>query len=166
MAGGPAAIPDAVLTDQNGQSVHFLELVKDRIVVVNFIFTSCTTVCSPMGANFAALQQKLGDRDGVRLISVSIDPTTDTPQRLKSWSERFHARPGWTLLTGPKNDVDALLKALGVYTPNRFSHAPVALVGRDAAGPWERVNGLLAPDEFMTIIDAMRSRAPVAKAAK
>src|ERR1044071_2568052 len=86
-----AKIPDVALVDQNGRSVRFYsDMVKGKTVVVNFIFTSCTTVCSPMGANFAALQQRLGDRSDVALLSVSIDPTTDTPARLRSWSERFH----------------------------------------------------------------------------
>jgi protein SCO1 len=153
-------IPDVLLTDQDNQSVHFhSDLVKGKIVVMNFIFTSCTTVCSPMGATFAALQRRLGDRPGVVLISVSIDPVTDTPARLKSWSQRFHAGPGWTLVTGPRTEVERLLKSFGVYSPNRFTHAPIALVGSDASGRWERVSGLLAPDKFVSLIDAMRPRA-------
>jgi protein SCO1/2 len=159
-------IPDVQLTDQNGHRVHFRgDLVKGKIVVVNFIFTSCTTVCSPMGANFAALQRQLGDRPGVALISVSIDPTTDTPAKLKSWSERFHARPGWTLVTGSRNDIERLLKSLGVYSPNRFTHAPIALVGSDASGRWERVSGLLAPEKFVSLIDGLRPRASNLEAA-
>ena len=150
-------IPDVALVDQNGHAVHFYgDLVKGKTVVVNFIFTSCTTVCSPMGANFAALQERLGDRSDVALISVSIDPTTDTPARLKSWSERFHPRAGWTLLTGSRTDVERLLKSFGVYTPNRFTHAPIALVGNDLTGQWERVNGLLAPDKIVAVIDSVR----------
>jgi protein SCO1/2 len=123
---------------------------------MNFIFTACTTVCSPMGANFAALQKRLGDRSDVALVSISIDPSSDTPARLKAWSERFHARSGWTLLTGKRADVEHVLKALGVYTPNRFTHAPIALVGSDASGRWERVSGLLPPDEFVRLIEAVR----------
>jgi protein SCO1/2 len=155
-AGVAAAQDDVALIDQNGRHVRFNDLVKDKLVVVNFIFTSCTTVCSPMGANFAALQRRLGTRNDVALISVSIDPTTDTPAKLKSWSARFGARPGWTLVTGAQNDVDRLLKSLRVYSPNRFSHAPVALIGRDAR--WERVNGLLEPEKMVRMLDELRTR--------
>ena len=120
--GGATApvIPDVVLQDQEGRSVRaYSDVIKGRLVVMNFIFTSCTTVCSPMGANFAALQSQLGPHSDVALVSLSLDPLTDTPQRLKQWSERFGARPGWTLLTGSKDDVDRLLAALRVSSPNR-----------------------------------------------
>lgn len=146
-------IPDVSLIDQHGKPVRFYgDLVKGRIVVMNFIFTSCTTICSPMGANFAALQKRLGDRRDVALISVSIDPGMDTPARLKSWSARFHAQPGWTLVTGRKSDIDRLLKGLRVYSANPFSHAPVAIVGSDATGRWERVSGLLPADKMAGMI--------------
>src|SRR5687767_2097048 len=95
------SIPDIAVIDQNGKAVRFhRDLVQGKLVAMNFIFTSCTTVCTPMGANFAALQKLLGDRTDVALISVSIDPVNDTPARLKAWSARFQARPGWTLVTG------------------------------------------------------------------
>jgi protein SCO1/2 len=147
------AVPDVVLRDQDGQRVRVAELIRDRIVVMNFVFTSCTTICSPMGANFGALQSHVG-RD-VRLISVSIDPGTDTPARLKRWSAQFHAGPSWTLLTGDAADVETLLKAMGVYSANRFSHAPILLVG-DGTGRWVRANGLVAPAEVVKLIHGMR----------
>ena len=158
------SIPDVALVDQNGQSVRLDDLTKGKLVVMNFIFTSCTTVCSPMGANFAALQTRLGDRRDVALISVSIDPSTDTPAKLKAWSQRFKARSGWTLVTGPNRDVEQLLKALRVYSPNRFSHAPIALIGSDASGRWERVSGLLEPDQMLRILDGLRTSTPKAEA--
>ena len=153
------SMPDATLVDQNGQSVRLADLTKGKLVVMNFIFTSCTTVCSPMGANFAALQTKLGDRRDVALISVSIDPSTDTPAKLKAWSQRFKARSGWTLVTGPDRDVEQLLKALRVYSPNRFSHAPIALIGSDVSGRWERVSGLLEPGQMLRILDGLHPSA-------
>lgn len=140
------SIPDVALTDQNGRGVHFYsDLVKGNVVAINFIFTSCTTICSPMGANFAALQKQLGDKSGVRLISVTIDPGMDTPERLKRWSGRFGARPGWTLVTGPRPDVERLLRALDAYTPDRFAHAPLVIIGDDARGVWTRINGARPP---------------------
>ena len=150
------AIPDVRLVDQDGKSVRVSELLHGKTAVMNFIFTSCTTVCSPMGANFAALQARLGDRGDIALISVSIDPLMDTPARLKQWSARFHAKPGWTLLTGDKHDVDALLKGMGVYTSNRFAHAPVVMIGNTASGRWIRANGLTPPADLVPIIEEAR----------
>src|ERR1043165_6695634 len=105
-------IADAPVIDQTGAARHFYsDLVKDRVVVMNFIFTSCTTVCPTMGATFARVQKLLGSRD-VTLISVSVDPLTDTPQRLDAWSRKLDAKPGWTLVTGTRSDIDRLLKSL------------------------------------------------------
>lgn len=148
------AVPDVVLRNQDGEKIRVAELIRDRIVVMNFVFTSCTTICSPMGANFGALQSHVG-RD-VRLISISIDPGTDTPARLKRWSAQFHAGPSWTLLTGDADDVETLLKAMGVYSANRFSHAPILLVGDGGTGRWVRANGLVAPAEVVKLIHGMR----------
>ena len=150
------AIPDVALLDQEGRSVKlYSDLVKDRVVVMNFIFTSCTTICSPMGANFAALQKKLGDRKDVELISISLDPAIDTPARLKSWSRRFKARPGWTLLTGESEDIDRVLKAVGADTPDRYQHSALLLVGNDRSGEWTRANGLASPATILQTIQRM-----------
>ncbi len=86
---GSLQIPDVALVDQDGRTVRFWsDLVQGRVVAVSFVFTTCTTICPPLGANFARLLQILGSRAGksVELISVSVDPATDTPQRLKAWA--------------------------------------------------------------------------------
>ena len=130
------SVPDVSLVDQDGKAVHFYsDLVKDRVVAMNFVFTTCTTICPPMGATFAKLQKLLAGKD-VQLISVSIDPATDTPERLKAWAGKFGAGPGWTLVTGDRNEVTRLLKALGVYTAAVGDHSPlVLLVGWTMAIP-------------------------------
>ena len=151
-------IPDASLVDQDGRTVRFYtDLVKDRVVAVNFIFTTCTTICPPMGANFARLRKLLGDRAGreVHLISVSVDPATDTPERLKAWSQKFGAGPGWTLLTGDRDEVVRLLKALGAFTPDISDHSPLVLLGNDARHQWTRASGLAAPARLAELIDGM-----------
>ena len=152
-------VPDVTLRNQDGQRVSvYSDLIRDKIVVMNFVFTSCTTVCSPMGANFGQLQSHLGP--DVRLISVSIDPATDTPARLKRWSSQFHAGPSWTLLTGDSGDVERLLKALGVYTADRFSHSPVMLIGDGRNGRWLRGNGLAPPDDVLAMIRRVETAGP------
>ena len=157
---GATEIPDVTVVDQNGKTIRFHhDLVKGKIVAINFIFTSCTTICTPMGANFAALQKLLGDRTDVVLISVSIDPTNDTPKRLKAWSARFNAKPGWTLVTGEPSELERIAKALGAYSGSALNHSPVAVIGNDASGKWTRVNGLVPPAKLVTMIDAHRTRA-------
>jgi protein SCO1/2 len=151
-------IPDLALVDQNGRTVHFYkDLIEGRTVAINFIFTTCTTICLPMGANFAHLEKMLGGRAGreVNLISVSIDPETDTPARLKDWAGKFHGGPGWTLVTGSKPEVDRLLKALGAFTADKQDHSALALIGNARAGEWIRQNALASPDAFLRQLDRM-----------
>lgn len=149
-------VPDVKLVDQDGNPVNFYtDLVKGQVVAMNFVFTSCGTICPPMGANFAKLQKLLDGRPGgprVRLISVSIDPGTDTPERLKAWAAKFGARPGWTLVTGNGEDIERLLKALGVYSGLPDRHTPVVLVGDDASHQWTRAYGLAPPEKLAELI--------------
>ncbi len=146
-------IADAPVIDQTGATRHFYsDLVKDRVVVMNFIFTSCTTICPTMGATFARVQRILGDRN-VSLISVSVDPATDTPQRLDAWSKKLDARPGWTLVTGDKPEIDRLLKSLGVFTPSRETHTPTLLIGDARSGRWQRPSGFTSPATIVSLID-------------
>ncbi len=156
------AIPDVELLDQNGDKVHFYtDLVKGKTVAINFIFTTCTTICPPLGATFARVQKDLGERAGrdVRLISVSVDPATDTPERMKAWGAKFHAVEGWTLVTGAKPEVDKLLLALGAATASPADHSPTILIGNDAAGQWTRTYGLARPGVLVKLIgDAAEGR--------
>ncbi|HLM55060.1 MAG TPA: SCO family protein, partial [Pyrinomonadaceae bacterium] len=156
------SIPDVELLDQDGRKVRFYsDLVRGKTVAVNFIFTTCTTVCPPLGATFARVQKELGGRVGrdVQLISVSVDPVTDTPERMKAWGEKFKAGPGWTLVTGEKAAVDELLKALAASTARKEDHTPTVLIGNDAKGEWTRAYGLTAPSKLVRIIgDAAEGR--------
>jgi protein SCO1/2 len=149
-------IPDVELLDQNGRKIHFYtDLVKGKTVVINFIFTTCTTICPPLGATFARVQKELGDKAGedVRFISISVDPATDTPERLKSWGAKFHAGPGWTFVTGNKPQVDELLRALGASSASREDHTPTILIGNDAHGFWQRTYGLAKTSEIIQLIN-------------
>jgi cytochrome oxidase Cu insertion factor (SCO1/SenC/PrrC family) len=149
-------IPDVELLDQDGRKIHFYtDLVKGRTVAINFIFTTCTTICPPLGATFARVQKELGDKVGrdVRFISISVDPATDTPERLKAWGAKFHAGDGWTFVTGNKPQVDELLRALGASSARREDHSPTVLIGNDAQGNWTRTYGLANTTQLVQIID-------------
>src|ERR687892_1843530 len=149
-------IPDVELLDQNGKKVHFYtDLVKGQTVVINYIFTTCTTICPPLGATFARVQKELGDKVGrdVRFVSISVDPVTDTPERLKAWGAKFHAGDGWTFVTGNKPQVDELLRALGASTARPEDHSPTILIGNDAHGTWTRTYGLAKTSQLVQIIN-------------
>ncbi|HEX2270591.1 MAG TPA: SCO family protein [Pyrinomonadaceae bacterium] len=149
-------IPDVEVLDQNGRKIHFYsDLVKGQTVVINYIFTTCTTICPPLGATFARVQKELGDKVGrdVRFISISVDPATDTPERLKAWGEKFHAGAGWTFVTGNKPQLDQLLQALGASSARREDHSPTILIGNEAHGVWTRTYGLANSSQIVKLIN-------------
>ena len=148
-------IPDVNVLDQHGNALHFYtDLIKGKTVAINFIFTNCTTICPPLAATFARLQKEMGDQVGkdVHLISISVDPVTDTPERLKDWGAKFKAGPGWTFVTGDKQEMDKLLNALGAAVSRREDHTPALIIGNDVNGVWTRTYGLAKINEIRGVI--------------
>jgi len=153
---GKLSIPDVVLLDQDGRKVRFYtDLIKGKVVIINFVFTSCTVVCPPLGANFARIQTALGERLGkdVHLISITRDPEMDTPAKLRTWGAKFGARPGWTLVTGEKAQIDEVLLALIGDIARKGEHSAIVLVGSDARGVWKQDYGLAAPARLLKLAD-------------
>ena len=153
-----ARIPDVRVIDQNGKPRNFYrDLVQGKVVVINFVYTTCTTICPPLGATFGKLQKNLGERLGkdVFLISISVDPATDTPERLRAWGAQFGAKPGWTLVTGEKTELNQLLRALGSDTASPESHSPLVLIVNDKAALWKRVYGLGSSKTLMDNVEQM-----------
>lgn len=149
---------DIPLVNQDGQEMHFYsDLIKDKIVVIDVMFTSCTGACPIMSTTFAKIQDRLGDRIGkdVHLISISVDPVNDTPAKLKEYAARFNAKPGWYFVTGPKENVDAVLKRLGQYVENREAHQNLFLIGNDKTGLWKKAFGLAKPEEIFPVVDSV-----------
>lgn len=115
-------IPDTPVIDQNGHPLHFYsDLVKGRTVAIDFIFTSCSTICQPLTANFRKLQKSTA-AGTLHLISISVDPDVDRPKVLRDFAAGFGAEPGWTFVTGKRSDIGALLKALDAFTGDKTSH--------------------------------------------
>lgn len=154
---GDMKIPNAHLVNQHGEKVHFGELIEGKVVALNFIFTTCSTICPPMGANITALKQQMSGKvesGELAIISISIDPVTDTPARLKAWSDKFKPGEGWTLLTGEKPEVDGLLKGLKVFAPLKEEHAPIILFGKVGTDHWVRGNALTPVAQLKKTLDS------------
>lgn len=142
------AFVDRPLLDQDGRTVDLRrDLVAERIVVMGFVYTSCTTVCPLVSSIMGKLQARLGEQVGreVSLVSISVDPQRDTPQRLLDYSRRYHAGPGWRWLTGEPVAVDDTLKALGAWSADYESHPPLILVGDGRSERWTRFYGFTDP---------------------
>ena len=167
------SIPNLILTNELGQEVALMDdLIRDKIVVINTIYTRCTTVCPVMGIQYTRLQQMLKRRFGkekilkdVLLLSVSIDPLNDKPRQLRAFKNKFKGGPGWTLLTGTSANIDKLLKATGLFTPDLKDHTPITLVGRVSQNSWTRLSGLGSPQPIAKVVDGLiKSPPPLASA--
>lgn len=147
---------DVELINQDGKKMRFYsDVLKNKVVIVNAFFTTCTSVCPPMNRNFEKVQDALGDRLGkdAFLVSISVDPEKDTPARLKEYSQRFHARPGWLFLTGKKENVDWALYKLGQYVETKDNHTTIIIIGNEPKGLWKKAFGLAKTDELIKLVE-------------
>jgi protein SCO1/2 len=147
---------DVELINQDGEKLRFYsDVLKDKVVIINSFFSTCTSVCPPMNRNLEKIQDALGDRLGkdVFLVSISVDPETDTPARLKEYSQRFHARPGWLFLTGKKENVDWALYKLGQYVETKNDHSTIVIIGNEPKGLWKKALGLANSEELIKIVN-------------
>jgi protein SCO1/2 len=156
------SVPEVEVLDQDGRRIPFhADLVKGKVVVVSFIYTTCVFTCTSQGKSLSRLQQMLGERLGreVTLITVSTDPETDTPAKLKSWGATFGARRGWTFVTGEKTSLERLRKAFPGVRAGRDAHESIIFVGNDARGLWVRADGLRPTREILSLLDAVAAPA-------
>lgn len=161
-------IPDVSVFTQEGRKIRFYtELVKDKVVLINFFYTTCEAACPMSGERLATIQKSLGDRVGkdVHLISVSTDPETDTPAKLKDWGRKFDARTGWTFVTGGPTEMSTLLQALTGRGPRKDFHLPSVYVINDRSGDWVYTSLLQAPANLLRTVDEL-SNQPRRRAAR
>jgi protein SCO1 len=145
--------PDVVLLTQNSKQVRFYDdLIKNHTVVIQFMFTHCDNLCPVVTPNLVRAQQELNRRapGKVTFLSLTVDPTRDTPQALKNYSSRFRVQPGWHFLTGKKEDVDLIRRRLGVYDTdeNKVQHMNVLTIGNEPAARWLAMEALAKPDDI------------------
>ncbi|CAD5108976.1 SCO family protein [Zestomonas carbonaria] len=145
---------DVPLIDQNGHEVRLKDdLVADRIVVMGFVYTSCSTVCPVISSIMAKVQKQVGDN--AQLISISVDPLRDTPQVLREYSRKFQSGPGWTWLTGSPQAISDTLKELGSWTPRIEDHPPQIMVGDARTGRWTRYYGFTNPTVLVERVEQL-----------
>ena len=143
------ALADIPVVDMDGNETSLLsELNHGKPVMVNFIFTSCTTICPVLSSTFSQVQAALGpEAEGVRMVSISIDPEYDTPSRLKSYAQSYRAGEQWQFLTGNLDDMVAVQKAFGVYRGSKMNHEPTILLRTAEDDPWVRLDGLASASD-------------------
>jgi len=150
------------LTTHEGRSVRFYDdLVKGKVVAINFMFTSCQIACPLITPHLVEVQRALGERAGreVTFLSISLDPAHDTPAVLRAYARTFGAGPGWYFLTGRRTDVERLRRALGVYDldplvdADRAQHAGLIVLGNEPRARWKAIAGLSQPIRIRQAIE-------------
>jgi len=157
---------DVLLLNQDGQEMRFYsDLIKDKVVVISPMFTSCNGVCPPMTRNMEKIQEWLGDRLGkdVYLISFTVDQVNDTPPVLKQFAAQYHARPGWYFMTGKKENHEIALKKLGQWVEVREGHSNIILIGNDRTGLWKKAFGLAKPEDLIAVVESVLNDKPAEK---
>ena len=157
---GANYFPNIPLVTHEGKSVRFFDdLIKGKVVAINFIYTSCPDVCPLETAMLREVQEILGDRVGrdVFMYSITIDPERDTPEVLKKYAEKFEVGPGWLFLTGKKDDITLLRRKLGLYGEEKGgdkleAHSVSGIMGNQSTGRWMRMSPFENPHIMATQI--------------
>jgi protein SCO1/2 len=140
---GENYIPNVPLVTQDGQTVRLYDdLIKNKIVLINFMYAGCKQVCPLATARMAQVQKELGDHVGrdIFLYSITLDPEHDTPAVLKQHAKAFHAGPGWLFLTGKPEDIAVVRYKLGERSKSLSDHNNGAMAGNGTTGEWERTS--------------------------
>jgi protein SCO1 len=155
-AWGKEYFPNSALTTQDGQVVHFYDdVLKGKNVAINLIYTRCTASCPLETAKLSQVYKLLNGRVGkdIFFYSISIDPKHDTPEALKAYTKKFHTGPGWTFLTGSKEDIREISKKLGLSSltdgGNKDGHQPTLMIGNEPSGQW-MMNSAVDNPRFLT----------------
>jgi len=145
-------VPPVSLTDTRGEAVKLPEvLASEKPVILNFIYSTCSTICPVMSATFAEVQKRLGaEAKNVRMISITIDPEHDTPNRLAEYADKLDAGPGWRFFTGDYNDVVSVQKAFDIYRGSKTNHIPATFLRSAPDNPWARLEGLPTAGEVVS----------------
>ena len=151
-------LPDVTLIDQDAQLVTLEELVDgNEVVMLDFIFGTCTTICPILSAGFTNLQRRMGSGPGGPvLLSISIDPEHDTPEIMTKYLKRYRAQPGWSFLTGDRDDIDKIMHAFDAYVPDKMSHQPVTFIKAGASNRWVKIDGLVSTKDLLAELEKIR----------
>lgn len=141
-------VPDVRLTGMDGGNVSLRALLDDgRPLMLQFVFTTCPTICPLLTGVTSKVREDLGkDREKIRAISITIDPEHDTPAVLGRYAALFDADPDWLFLTGRFEDIVAVQKAFGAYLGNKMNHPPYTFLRRTPKDRWVKIDGIVHAD--------------------
>lgn len=174
--------PNVTLRTQNGEEVEFYnDLIKDKNVIINMMYTQCTGICDQSAEKLEQVQEALGDRLGqdVFIYSITLDPEHDTPEVLKKYAEAHGAKPGWTFLTGNPEDITALRGKLGLSplspkaraklrlpklasdaNDGQRQHSGMVVIGSDLSDRWHMLPIQSSPTHILEMVERLKPPSP------
>ena len=153
--------PNLILTTHEGRKVRFYDdLVKDKLVVFNFMYAKCEGICTPITRNLVRVQKTLGERVGkdIFMYSFTLKPKEDTPAALEHYAHMHKVKPGWLFLTGSADDMELLRRKLGYVDPDPevdkdlSNHIGVLKYGNEPLERWGGCPGMTDPDYIAEMI--------------
>lgn len=157
--------PNLPVVNQDGETLNFYDdLIRDKIVLVNFIYTNCPDICGLSTARMSWVRDELGDRIGndIFIYSISLDPANDTPELLREYSDAFGRTPGWEFLTGDPAVIDEIRHKLGERSRSLSEHRSDMVMGNDRTGFWRRISMM---GNLGIVVRQVRSMDPAYRAA-
>jgi protein SCO1/2 len=158
--------PNLTVVTHQGRTVKFYDdLIKDKIVLLNFIYADCAGICPTVTSNLRKVQRELGDRAGrnVFMYSLTLQPAHDTPQVLREYAAMHDIGPGWEFITGAPADLERLRRSLGFVDPDpvrdrdKANHLGNLRYGNEPRLIWGACNPL---GEISAIMRAVRTVDP------
>jgi len=148
-------IPDVGVIDSAGKPQRLAQSMDTAdALLVNFVFTTCSTICSTQTAVLAEFQRRLlADGRRARFVTVTIDPDNDTPERLAAFARQFDIQQDWSFFTGEFGDLVRIQQAFDVYRGSKASHPPVVMLKRPDDPAWVRIEGMAAPTDLLAVFD-------------
>ena len=136
--------------DQDGRKLKFYDdVLKDKVVAINFIFTNCQGACPLMTRHLTVVRDLLGPDVGekIHFVSISIDPVRDTPAAMKEFAETHDAdQAAWRFVTGKPDDLEAIVTRLGQYTDDVEAHSTLLLAANVRTAHWTKIPPNVPPN--------------------
>ena len=155
---GANYFPNVPLVNQDGKTLNFYDdVIKGKVVSINFMFTSCGDSCPLETAKLRQVQELLGEHVGenVHMYSITDDPERDTPAALKDYMEKFNVGPGWQFLTGKKKDIDLIRNKLGMSLEEDeelSDHNINFILGSEPRGQWIKRTPFDIPETIVAVL--------------
>lgn len=160
--------PNVTLYTHEGEAVRFYDdLIRDKVVAINMMYTQCSGICPRSTANLVEVQSMLGARAGrdVFMYSITLQPELDTPERLRQYAGRYGIKSGWKFLTGVSEDIELVRYRLGFFDRDedidnvRENHTGMVRIGYDALKRWSMAPALADPVQIMATINHLDPKA-------